>query len=437
MVTPSTPASQSDPATNDPATNDPATNETTAEASPALAPETQTSSDGTETTSLGQSWLYAGGTLLAIYGLFASISFLNLGFQSILGPEAEELLALATNPWLGLLLGILATALIQSSSIVTTLLVTLVAGGLPIATAIPMVMGANLGTTITNTLVSLGYIGDDDSFERGFAAATIHDCFNLIALLIFFPLELLLHPLERLSLWLLSHSTGLPAIPVGSPVDWLLQPVGGLMAYGINSLSGPWDALLLFGVSVGGLMVCVTTLGWLLKRWLDAPAQAAIRWAMGRGSSLGLVTGAGVTAMVQSSSMTTSLAVPLAGSGLVTLTDIYPFVLGANIGTCITALLATLSLNSSVALQLALVHLAYNLLAVLLIYGLPVLRSLPLTMAKTLAQATRQYRLVAIAYVIGMFFVLPFLALTLSAILMGTHGLEAPTLGVFLPVFHR
>ena len=354
-MTPSTPASQGDPATN--------------ASAPAPAGDTQTPSDSTETLSLGQSWLYAGGTLLAIYGLFASISFLNLGFQSILGPEAEALLALAANPWLGLLLGILATALIQSSSIVTTLLVTLVAGGLTIATAIPMVMGANLGTTITNTLVSLGYIGDDDSFERGFAAATIHDCFNLVALLIFFPLELLLHPLERLSLWLLGHSTALPTSPMGSPIDWLLQPMRGLMAYGINSLSGPWDALLLFGVSVGGLMVCVTTLGWLLKRWLDAPTQAA-------------------------------------------------------------------DLNSSVALQLALVHLAYNLLAVLLIYGLPVLRSLPLTMAKTLAQTTRQFRLVAIAYVIGLFFVLPFLALTLSAVAMGGSGLEAPTLGIFLPAFH-
>ena len=360
MVTPSTPASQSDPATN--------------ETSLALAPDTQPSDNSTETPSLGQSWLYAGGTLLAIYGLFASISFLNLGFQSILGPEAEGLLALAANPWLGMLLGILATALIQSSSIVTTLLVTLVAGGLPIATAIPIVMGANLGTTITNTLVSLGYIGDDDSFERGFAAATIHDCFNLVALLIFFPLERLLHPLERLSQRLLSYTDALPVVAnnLGSPIDWLLQPVRGLMAYGINSLSGPWDALLLFGVSVGGLMICVTTLGWMLKRWLNAPARTAVHWVMGRGSSLGLVTGAGVTAMVQSSSMTTSLAVPLAGSGLVTLTDIYPFVLGANIGTCITALLATLPLNSSVALQLALVHLAYNLLAVLLIYGLPV-----------------------------------------------------------------
>ena len=106
--------------------------------------------------------------------------------------------------------------------------------------------------------------------------------------------------------------------------------------------------------------------------------------------------------------------VPLAGSGLVTLQDIYPFVLGANIGTCITAILATLAVNSSVALQLAIVHLSYNLLAVILIYGIPPLRTVPLAMAQRLAATTRQYRIVAIIYVIGLFFVMPFLALWLS-----------------------
>ncbi|MEL6130592.1 MAG: Na/Pi symporter [Cyanobacteria bacterium J06633_23] len=370
-----------------------------------------------QTSSLGQSWLYSGGVLLAIYGLFASIDLLNIGFQSILGPQAEGLLTLASNPWLGLVLGILATALVQSSSIVTALLVALVAAGLPIATAIPMVMGANLGTTITNTLVSLGYIGNDDDFERGFAAATIHDCFNLIALFLFFPLELLLHPLQKLSQWLLAQSAAISFAPVDfvSPVDWLTQPPRRLIIYGVNSLSGPWDSLLLFGTSVGGLMISVTTLGWLLKRWLDTPAKEAIYWVTGHGSSLGgLATGAGVTALLQSSSMTTSLMVPLAGAGLVTLTDIYPFVLGANIGTCITALLATLAVKSPVAFQLALVHLSYNLLAVTIIYGVPPLRVVPLTMAQQLAATARRYRIVAVAYVIGLFFMVPFLALWLS-----------------------
>ncbi len=379
----------------------------------------ENSSSEPQTLSLSQSWLYAGGSLCAIYGLLVSIDLLNVGFQSILGPTAEGLLTLAANPWLGLLLGILATALIQSSSIVTTLLVGLVAGGLPIATAIPMVMGANLGTTITNTLVSLGYIDNGKDFERGFAAATIHDCFNLVALTIFFPLELLLHPLEHLSQWISSQSGGLsPIIPNNffiSPLDWLLKPTRWLMIYGVNHLPGPWDSLLLFGTSVGGLMVTVTVLGWLMRRWLNTPAQNILYWATGHGSSLGsLAAGAGITALLQSSSMTTSLTVPLAGAGLVTLQDIYPFVLGANIGTCITALIATFAVKSSAALQLALVHLSYNLLAVALIYGLPQLRAVPLAMAKKLAEIAQQYRIAAIAYVVGLFFLLPFLALWLS-----------------------
>ncbi|MEM9484848.1 MAG: Na/Pi symporter [Cyanobacteria bacterium P01_F01_bin.116] len=421
MVTPSS-QSDSNPVVDATAldtTDSTATDSTATETQPTAADKSATDrATAAEASSLGQPWLYAGGTVLAIYGLFASVDLLVIGFQSILGPQAEALLTLAANPWLGLMLGIIATALIQSSSVVTTLLVALVAGGLPIATAIPMVMGANLGTTITNTLVSLGYIGNDEDFERGFAAATIHDCFNAIALIIFFPLELLLHPLEHLSQWLLAHSPSLTlgSIPLISPIDWLMQPTRWLMAYGVNHLIGPWDSLLLFGSSVGGLMVCVTALGWMMRHWLNDSAKTVIYWAMGHGSPLGgLVTGAGITALVQSSSMTTSLMVPLAGAGIATLDDIYPFVLGANVGTCVTALIATTATGSSVSFQLALVHLSYNLLAVALIYGLPILRIVPLTMARALATTTKRYRIVAIAYVMGTFFLLPFLALWLSS----------------------
>ncbi|MBT9317795.1 Na/Pi symporter [Leptothoe spongobia] len=422
MVTPSS-QSDSNPVVNTDTTDLDNTDSTATATEPVSTGMQSVTTDNSATSGTpGHPWpLYTGGILLAIYGLFASIDLLDIGFQAILGPQAEVLLTLASNPWLGLLLGILATALLQSSSIVTVLLVALVAGGLPIATAIPMVMGANLGTTITNTLVSLGYIGNDDDFERGFAAATIHDCFNLLALVIFFPLELLLHPLERLSQWFLTQNPGLDFLPehLISPIGWLVQPTRWLIAYGVNHLNGPWDSLLLFGISVGGLMISVTSLGWLTKHWLSGPAQEAIYRGTGHGSKLGgLAVGAGVTALLQSSSMTTSLMVPLAGVGIVALDYVYPFVLGANIGTCITALLATLAVDSPVALQLALVHISYNLLAVALIYGLPLLRAVPLTMAQQLATIARHYRIVAIVYVVGVFFLLPFMALWLSLLLL-------------------
>ncbi len=94
-------------------------------------------------------WL---SVLLLVYLLIAAVGAIGTGFKAATGERAEELFAFATNPFLGLVVGTVTTALIQSSSTVTSIIVGLVAGGLPVITAIPMVMGANIGTSITNTI---------------------------------------------------------------------------------------------------------------------------------------------------------------------------------------------------------------------------------------------------------------------------------------------
>ena len=98
--------------------------------------------------------------VVALYVLLVAVGVIGKGFRQVFGgPEGvESLFMFATNPFVGLVLGILATALIQSSSTVTSIIVGLVAGGMPIAVAIPMVMGANVGTTVTNTIVSFGHV---------------------------------------------------------------------------------------------------------------------------------------------------------------------------------------------------------------------------------------------------------------------------------------
>ncbi|MEO0457502.1 MAG: Na/Pi symporter, partial [Cyanobacteria bacterium P01_A01_bin.114] len=202
---------QSNPASSDPASPSPA------------ADDAVQSVDESSQLTVRQRWVYATGAVAAIYLLFASIDGLGLGFQSLAGPQAEWLFGLAINPFLGLLLGILTTAMVQSSSIVTSMLIAAVGGGLPVAIAIPMVMGANIGTTLTNTLVSLGYVSDDDSFQRAFAAATLHDFFNLLSVAILFPLELTLHPLARLSEQILARVSDLPggfALPSPAILVW-------------------------------------------------------------------------------------------------------------------------------------------------------------------------------------------------------------------------
>ena len=87
----------------------------------------------------------------------------------------------------------LATTLVQSSSVTTAMVVGLVAAPenpLPLGNAIPMVMGANIGTTVTATLVSLAHIGRKDEFERAFPVAICHDIFNILTVIILLPLEL-------------------------------------------------------------------------------------------------------------------------------------------------------------------------------------------------------------------------------------------------------
>ncbi len=125
--------------------------------------------------------------VLLVYLVLVAVGTVSGGFKLASGGSegAKEIFAFATNPIVALLLGALATALVQSSSTVTSVIVGLVAGGLPISIAIPMVMGANIGTTITNTLVSIGHIRSKEEFRRAFAASTVHDFFNLLAVAIF------------------------------------------------------------------------------------------------------------------------------------------------------------------------------------------------------------------------------------------------------------
>ncbi|MEJ2004323.1 MAG: Na/Pi symporter, partial [Cyclobacteriaceae bacterium] len=112
-------------------------------------------------------------------------SFNNLGRE-----VAESIITATSNPFIGLFIGLLVTALIQSSSTTTSMIVALVASGsITLANAVPMIMGANIGTTLTSTIVSLGYIAKREEFKRAIAAGTVHDFFNILTVLILFPLE--------------------------------------------------------------------------------------------------------------------------------------------------------------------------------------------------------------------------------------------------------
>jgi sodium-dependent phosphate cotransporter len=364
--------------------------------------------------------------LLLVYVLVVAVDVIGRGFSAASGGAegAERIFAFATNPVLGVILGTLATALVQSSSTVSSVIVGLVAGGLPVSIAIPMIMGANMGTTITNTIVSLGNLRDGSAFNRSFGAATVHDFFNLLAILIFLPIEALFHPLEQMAGYLAEMIAGGASASMADAniVRMITRPTVNAIRGLFGALPEPFGPLLMIAFGIALVILAVLLLGKVLRRAMTGSSERIFQAALGRGPLLAIVVGAVITILVQSSSTTTSLVVPLAGAGILTLAQVYPFTLGANVGTCITALLAATAVSGAYevyAVQVALVHLLYNTLAVVVIFGIPFLRDLPVRAAKALADGAERTRWVVAAYVLGVFFVLPGAALLAQSMLGG------------------
>ncbi len=349
-----------------------------------------------------------------VYVLLVAIDVMGSGFSQASGGRsgAQELFAFAKNPFVGVLLGIMATALVQSSSTVTSIIVGMVAGGLPVSVAIPMVMGANLGTTITNTLVSFGHVGVSHEFRRAFAAAVVHDWFNLLSIIIFLPLEVAFGLLDKLSSALVGAVEALGSLDAKGLdfLDSVVEPVSGLFPVTVSPLPDLWAGVALIVIGMVIILLAIARLATSLKAVMVGRASQIMHAAIARGPLSAIFSGTVATVLVQSSSTTTSLMVPLAGSGGFRLHEVYPFTLGANIGTTITAILAATvgtGGNQTAALQIALAHFLYNLLGVVVIYGLPWLRGLPLMGAQWLADLGSKRKGLAIAYILSAFFVIP------------------------------
>ena len=294
------------------------------------------------------------------------------------------------------------------------------ADGLPVATAIPMIMGANIGTTVTNTLVSMGHIGKKKEFRRAFSAATVHDFFNLMAVIIFLPLEIMTGFLAKSSDFLAGLLVGGDSVSIKGLnfVKVLTGPSVDLLKGLYGSLPDLWAGVCLALTGLAFIFISIIYLGRLLKHLMVGKAKQILHKAIGQGPGIGIFSGMMMTIAVQSSSTCTRLIVPLAGNGIFKLKEIYPFTLGSNIGTTITALLAATAVQGAMgffALQIALVHLLFNVSAVLLIYTIPFLRNIPPRLARRFAQVASRNKWMVLAYVLGVFFILPAILIAMTA----------------------
>ncbi|KAE8286009.1 Sodium-dependent phosphate transport protein 2A [Larimichthys crocea] len=411
--------------------------------------------------------------------------------------------AVLSNPVAGLVVGVLVTVLVQSSSTSTSIVVSLVASGLlEVRSAVPIIMGTNIGTSVTNTIVAMMQAAERTEFQRAFAGATIHDCFNWLSVLVLLPLEVASGLMTRLSHLLITSFSLQPGEEAPELLKVITEPVTKLiiqldkcvitaiamgnegmrnrslvkewcqtdlvMSSGNGStencgpshdflsqsslkcrhlfvsteLSDLSVGLILLAGSMAVLCSCLLLLVKLLNSLLKGQVAKVIHkvintdlpypfeWLAGY---IAMVVGAGVTFVVQSSSVFTSAMTPLVGIGVISLERAYPLTLGSNIGTTATALLAALASPGNklaAAIQIALCHLFFNIFGILLWYPLPFMR-LPIRMARVLGERTAKYRWFAVLYLLLCFLLLPSLVLGLS--LAGWQvmaGVGAPFLGV-------
>ena len=355
--------------------------------------------------------------LALLYLFLTGVELLSGGFKTMGKGFVDGLFESVSNPIGGLFVGLLATVLVQSSSVSTSVIVGLVASGVVSSgDAVPMIMGANLGTTVTNTLASLGHVRRDIEFRRAFAAATVHDFFNILAVAVFLPIELATGYLSDSASWITERVVGTSGASFKSPLKAAVKKPAGIVKDLLDDLgaSGNWKGGLMIIIGLAFIFLALAYITRNMRLLVADRVEAAINRALGAGSGIvAILLGALITISVQSSSITTSVLVPLAASGVLTLENIYPVTLGANVGTTVTALLASLATGNPAAVTVAIVHTLFNISGILVFYPLQALRRIPIRLVNGLSDIAVEHRSTAIAYAIGMFVVVPLLGVLL------------------------
>ena len=346
------------------------------------------------------------GIISSLYLFLVGIAGMSSAIKRMGSEFAETVLTTTSDPFIALFIGIFATVLFQSSSTTTSLIVGMVSSGsLTIASSIPMIMGANIGTTVTNTIVSVGHINKGTEFKRAFAASTVHDFFNIMAVIIVFPIEMIFHPLQKTSEWFALKMFGrienIEVLQAKSPIKLAVKSGSKF----IQKFTFDNDIVyLVLSVLITFLMLysIVKLLKSLVLKKIEGFFDQYIFNTALKAMAFGVI----ITIMVQSSSITTSLVVPLAGAGVLTLRQIFPFTLGANIGTTVTALLAAITGTVS-ALVAAFSHLLFNIIGIVIIYCIPVLRNIPLKCAEIISEQAVTKKYLPLLYLFFIFVLVP------------------------------
>lgn len=363
--------------------------------------------------------------LLFLWIFLLSIKLFGGTFKHYFKHDAKSLIENATNnPMISLIIGILSTAIIQSSSSTTSIIIAFVgAGTLSVPNAVPMIMGANIGTSITNTIVSFGNVRNKLEFKRSFASATVHDFFNLLSVSVFLPLELATGMISKSAGILTQFLTGSTGVKFNSPLNAIVKPVAAkIEMFFAQLLNNPivekvkdgkvkfsveYDGILLavmVVISLTMLFIALSRMSKIMKSLLLGKFERILHKYVFNNMATSFVFGILFTMSVQSSSISTSLVVPLVGAGILSLDQIFPYTIGSNIGTTITGILAALVTGSPAAITIALVHTLFNILGAAVFIPL---RFIPINISTWFAGKAAETKMWAIGYIGVVFFILP------------------------------
>ncbi|ERM84072.1 hypothetical protein P872_00760 [Rhodonellum psychrophilum GCM71 = DSM 17998] len=343
--------------------------------------------------------------LVALALFMFSIDLLTVSATRLNNEVAMELFQATNNPFIGLFVGLLMTALLQSSSTITAMIVAVVASGnLSLVQAVPLIMGANIGTTITSTLVSFSYIMDIRNFKKAFSAGIVHDIFNIITVIIFLPLEFYFGFLSKTAQFLTNTFFNVDS---GSEVDYTYNVLftRPLTLWLLDILYYPLLGLIL---SVALVFLAIKFLSTTVFKSFVSNNFKKVSKHIFKSPLVAFLYGIFFTAAVQSSTVTTSLVVPAVVNRKVSLVKVFPFIIGANIGTTVTAAIAALY-KTEAAISIAIVHFLFNFIGAMIFLPFPGIRNIPVRIATFLGRETVKSRLVGFAYILLCFFIIPFL----------------------------
>ncbi|TMW63317.1 hypothetical protein Poli38472_002258 [Pythium oligandrum] len=392
---------------------------------------------------------YAVLAIAALYFLIIGIKFIGDGFTLVLSCGAQSIFDFTDNPVAALSIGTITTAIIHSSSTVTSVTVAAVgAGGMSMRQGAYIIMGANIGTCVTCMMVAFGQISDRRRFQRAMGAAAVHDIYNIVSVVIMFPLEVIAHPLEKLSMTMANWKSSRGAFT--SPIDFVVNPLAALVvkvdkkrfntvaagkeechpdislviggAFEHASMDDRSIGAIVLSIGILFLIVALMALSRMLSRVFLGSTKRAVFKVLDYNGYLNIFLGTAITFGVHSSTVVTSLLTPLAGLGVVTLEQVYPLVIGANLGTTATALLVSLVTESDDAVAIALVHFWFNVFGIVLFYPIPITRMVVLKPAKSFADASAAWPAAAVIYMIAFFLIIPGIFLGLATMCTSSNS---------------